>query len=1271
MSRNDSIINNNASFNNDYGIDIRMSDNNIITSNNISSNNGIGIRMIYSERNNISSNNASFNSLGGIQLRRSDNNTIISNILFSNSGPGIRIYDDSKYNYIITNNVLNNDYGIRVFNLSDGNNITGNTFSFNSGNGIDVWSSTNNNISDNNASDNDGGIKLSLSTWNTIINNTIFSSTWHGILLYGSDRNKVINNNASLNPASGIYLGASNENDVIGNTVSNNERGIFLFLSSDNVIENCSVFSNSYGIRPEEKSYNNIVINSTILNSSSYDFHLSGGSSIIAINTTFNKSKVYFNDETSPLTVKWFMHVYVESTDGLPISGAAIYVTNITDDSVNGSPFTTDDDGFARWIIATEYVQNDTNGGSPGGDNKVYSTPHNVTAILNGITGYAAPEPVMDSSKVINIILDIEKPIADAGMDASVNEDEPYTFDGSGSIDNIGIKNWTWDFGDGSLGYGQNPTHIYTSSGFYVVLLNVTDTSGNWNTDTVNILVNNVPPIADAGNDKVGDEGEQIYFDGSNSIDTTSDIDLLIYTWDFGDGTVSNGKVVNHSYDDNGTYTVMLQVSDDDGATSVDYITVIVNNSAPKINPIAPQVLQEDQSYTLQIIATDVFGDTLTFSDNTTMFDINPVTGVISFIPTNADVGTHIVNVTVVDDDGAESFIEIQINVQNTNDPPIITSSPITIAVENSTYYYNVSVVDDDMDPLTYILDSNPDGMTIDPNGKITWTPTYQQASQTYMVIINVSDGMDFDTQIFSITVMNVNDKPTIISTPNVSANENTHYVYDVNAVDIDIGDWLIYSLDTAPIGMSIDSFTGLITWVPTNDQVGDNYVIVNVTDSANTFVTQEFTLIVAISNDAPVLEAIGPQVATEGVTFSYNVRAVDIDVGDTLTFSDDTDLFDINSNTGNITFVPSNDDVGIYTIKIMVKDSDGAIAFENVLFTVNNVNNIPILPPIDSQTLTEDVSFILVVTATDIDVGDTLIFLDNTTLFDINPYTGEISFTPTNEDVGTYFVNITVKDKSGSITYQTSTFTVSNVNDPPLIEPMGGLTVVVGKAFSYTVMATDVDYRDTLTFSDDTEIFDIDSTTGELSFIPSEKNVGVHYVTITVTDGDGETDQITLTFNILGQKEEEPFDFTWILLLIIVGLVAFLIGHMMKRKEEMGIPDEKEELMEPEEIEMELLEEKPLEEEKEKGLEKEPPPPPPQKEEGMEKEVPQPPSEEEELFEFETIKEEELMGEEDSADFRDEDRSKKDENVQSEVENEDVEDINNPSGKEDRESEE
>jgi hypothetical protein len=447
------------------------------------------------------------------------------------------------------------------------------------------------------------------------------------------------------------------------------------------------------------------------------------------------------------------------------------------------------------------------------------------------------------------------------------------------------------------------------------------------------IFVNNALPIADAGGDMLGDEGELITFDGTNSYDTPSDIDSLFHTWYFGDGAVGFGKISSHIYQEDGVYTVILKINDDNKAIAYDTITVTINNVAPKIQPVPHQLIKINQAYALQIIASDVQEDSLSFSDNSTMFDIDSKTGMITFSPAHEDVGTHIIKIRVADDDGEESFIDLYLTIHDANNAPLITS------------------------------------------------------------------------------------------TPTIQAVEDVPYIYVLEAED---GDKLSYSIDKAPVGMSINQLTGIIHWVPINDQVGDNEVIVNVSDSQKAYALQTFTIKVENNNDAPVLEPIEFLTARVGGIFSYTVLAVDIDEGDTLEFSDDTDLFDIDSTTGQIVFTPSNDDVGTFVIKITVTDSKGESDYRKIIFVVNNKNNPPTLVPISTQKLVEDESYTLVVETTYSDQEANLTFSDDTELFEINPKTGEISFIPNGKDAGAHYVTITVTNGNGEFDQMTVLFTLA-----------------------------------------------------------------------------------------------------------------------------------------------------------------------------------------------------------------------------------------------------
>ena len=81
------------------------------------------------------------------------------------------------------------------------------------------------------------------------------------------------------------------------------------------------------------------------------------------------------------------------------------------------------------------------------------------------------------------------------------------------------------------------------------------------------------PPVAVISAPTQGVAGDVIIFDASNSTPAGW---LGGYTWDFGDGTISEGVLVEHVFVDPGVYTVTLTVVDFYGQTSVDTVTITI-----------------------------------------------------------------------------------------------------------------------------------------------------------------------------------------------------------------------------------------------------------------------------------------------------------------------------------------------------------------------------------------------------------------------------------------------------------------------------------------------------------------------------------------------------------------------------------------------------------------------------------------------------------------------------------------------------------------------
>ena len=121
---------------------------------------------------------------------------------------------------------------------------------------------------------------------------------------------------------------------------------------------------------------------------------------------------------------------------------------------------------------------------------------------------------------------------------------------------------YNWDFGDGAMGTGTNATHAFDEDGTYTVTFTASN-EVNTATETLEVTVEAPVPaevVTMNANPNPGTEGEPISFSSNVRGDTPVD-----YNWDFGDGSTGSGASPSHTYDEPGTYTVTLTVSNEAG----------------------------------------------------------------------------------------------------------------------------------------------------------------------------------------------------------------------------------------------------------------------------------------------------------------------------------------------------------------------------------------------------------------------------------------------------------------------------------------------------------------------------------------------------------------------------------------------------------------------------------------------------------------------------------------------------------------------------------
>lgn len=345
--------------------------------------------------------------------------------------------------------------------------------------------------------------------------------------------------------------------------------------------------------------------------------------------------------------------------------------------------------------------------------------------------------------------------------------------------------------------------------------------------------------------------------------------------------------------------------------------------------------------------------------------------------------------------------------------------------------------------------------------------------------------------------------------TQEINAYEDEYFSIEFNNEGLeDIYSW---SFESDSVWLEFNTLNGSLYGTPRNDDVGIDPVTISLSDYFGHTDEVEYQIVVA--NEDPTITTEIITEATEDVPYYLDLNCTDDGMG-IIRYYVDTDhtWLSIDTITGVLNGTPRNDDVGTEQVTVSVTDDNGGIDSRTFELTVRNVNDPPIIIPEDVKTIEQDENFVRNYYAEDVDVDDELIWklITNASFLSLDPETGTLSGTPNYNDVGKFFVNISVWDISNAFDHHNFTLTVENVNDPPFfIDFPYDAQLVQGDIFSFDINASDHD-NDDLVYSISSQPesdISIDENTGlifwEVNISKFDKESYNYECEVTISDGE------------------------------------------------------------------------------------------------------------------------------------------------------------------------
>ena len=716
----------------------------------------------------------------------------------------------------------------------------------------------------------------------------------------------------------------------------------------------------------------------------------------------------------------------------------------------------------------------------------------------------------LSSSDTVEIIVNGE-PVAVAEADVT-NGNVPLTvnFTGSNSTDDGNdIVSYAWDFGTGDTSTDADPQYEFTAAGVYTVSLTVTDGGGLVNTATLEITVNGEPVAVAEADVTTGNAPLTVNFTGSNSTDDFDDI--VSYSWDFGTGDTSTDADPAYIFDQEGTYTVTLTVTDGGGLSNTATLEIMAlqDNNMPPVaridaNPTvgdAPLPVIFDGSGSTDDAGIESYA--WDFDDGTTSSEIMPV-------KTFDQPGEYFVRLTVTDERGVSDSATVLITVTdpNANKPPVAVISTSTTSGEAPLEVVFTGANSTDDDAIVSYSWSFGNG---DTSNQINPTYTYTVPG-TYNAVLTVVDGEGLtDSASITITVEQPadNEAPVAVVTATPTQGEAPVQVSFTGDMSTDDKGIVSYNWDFGD-GASINEINPVHTYTG----VGVFTATLTVTDEEGLTgsASIEITVDEPTENQAPIANASSD--VTSGImplTVNFSSEGSVDDIGIV------SYLWDFKDGSTSTQLNPTHTftQAGVYAVLLTVTDAEGLTDTDTVTINVET-GNLPPLAAVSADVTSGQAPLVVnfsSVGSSD-DEGITEYFWD----FDDGSTSAEANPTHTFTGVGTYNVTLTVRDMEGLSDTELITITVVPENQAPT--SVLSASIIAGEA-PLQVQFTGSNSTDDKGIVEYFWDFDDGFTSTEQNPIHTFTFAGTFQVVLRVEDEEGLSDSNIVTVTV---TDNDPF---------------------------------------------------------------------------------------------------------------------------------------------------